>query len=113
MNDSVGHEIDIRPAGDTIVVHSRIQFPDGSWDEGDRHVIQVTPDGSLEWGLPWFRGIAALLVQKARIQGDGTMRVEREPRGWVPRGPGTGMQGVEVFRRGTQHDGQTSSRPSN
>jgi predicted alpha/beta superfamily hydrolase len=99
MNDTLGHEIEIRASKDTIVVHSRIQFPDGSWDEGDRHVIQVTPDGTLEWGLPWFRGIAALLVQKARIQSDGSMRVEREPRGWVPRGPGPGMHEVEYFRR--------------
>lgn len=98
-NDTLGHEIEIRASADTIVVHSRIQFPDGSWDEGDRHVIQVTPDGTLEWGLPWFRGIAALLVQKARIESDGTMRVQREPRGWVPRGPGGGMKDVERFRR--------------
>jgi hypothetical protein len=99
VDGSLGHEIDVRASGDTIIVHSRIQFPDHSWDEGDRHVIQVTPDGTLEWGLPWFRGIAALVVQTARIQPDGTMRVEREPRGWVPRGPGGWMRDAEVFRR--------------
>lgn len=93
------HEITVRPSGDTIIVHSRIQLPDGSWDEGDRYVIQVTPAGTLEWGLPWFRGIAALLVQKAALLGDGTMRVTREPRGWVPRGPGGEMHSTEAFRR--------------
>lgn len=46
------HEIRISASGDTIVVHDRIQFPDGSWDEGDHHVIQVMPAGKLEWGLP-------------------------------------------------------------
>jgi hypothetical protein len=62
-------------------------------------VIQVTRDGTLEWGLPWFRGIAALLVLKGTIQSDGTMRVTREPRGWVPRGPTGDMYAVRVFRR--------------
>jgi len=31
----------------------------------------------------WFRGLAALVVLKARIESDGTMVVTREPR--VPR----------------------------
>ncbi|MGE0441303.1 MAG: alpha/beta hydrolase [Gemmatimonadales bacterium] len=94
-----GHEITVSASGDTIVVHDRIQFPDGSWDAGDHPVIQVTPRGTLEWGLPWFRGIAALLVLKGEIQPDGTMRVTREPRGWVPRGPGGEMNATTVFRR--------------
>jgi predicted alpha/beta superfamily hydrolase len=94
-----GHEVTVTASGDTIVVHDRIQFPDGSWDEGDHAVIQVTPRGTLEWGLPWFRGIAALLVLQGEIQQDGTMRVTREPRGWVPRGPGGAQGEVSVFRR--------------
>jgi hypothetical protein len=96
-----GHEITIRPSGDTLIVHSRIQRPDGSWDAGDRHVIQLTADGTLEWGLPWFRGLAALLVQKARLQPDGMLRVAREPRGWVPRDPEAreSMHRSEVFKR--------------
>jgi hypothetical protein len=93
------HQITVSASGDTIIVHSRIQVADGSWDEGDRHVIQVTPAGTLEWGLPWFRGIAALLVQKAQLLPDRTMRVTREPRGWAPRGPAGLMYITEMFRR--------------
>ncbi|HJQ13007.1 MAG TPA: alpha/beta hydrolase-fold protein [Gemmatimonadaceae bacterium] len=94
------HEIVVRASGDTIVVHDRILFPSGQLDEGDHQVIQITPNGVLEWGLPWFRGIAALLVLKGEIQSDGTMRVTREPRGWVPRGPGgDDMHRTEVLRR--------------
>ena len=95
------HEITIRASGDTIVVHSRIQLPDDSWDEHDRQVIQLTEDGTLEWGLAWFRGLAALLVQKASIQPDGTMRVQREPRGWMPRDPQAqeSMKRTETFTR--------------
>jgi predicted alpha/beta superfamily hydrolase len=98
-----GHEITIRPSGDTLIVHSRIQHPDGSWDAGERHVIQLTADGTLEWGLPWFRGLAALLVQNARLQPDGTLRITREPRGWVPRDPNAreSMYRSEVFKRRT------------
>ena len=33
------------------------------------------------------------------LQADGTLRVVREPRGWVPRGPGGEMHSTEVFRR--------------
>jgi hypothetical protein len=101
--ESVGgeerHEFTVRASGDTIIVHDRIHFPSGQLDEGDHQVVQVTPDGVLEWGLPWFRGIAALLVLKGEIQPDGTMRVTREPRGWVPRGPGDDMYRTTVFRR--------------
>jgi hypothetical protein len=101
VGGSLAHEITIRASGDTVIVHSRIELPDGSWDEGDRHVIQQTADGALEWGLPWFRGLAALLVQQARLQPDGTLRVKREPRGWVPRDPDGRemMNRTERFRR--------------
>jgi hypothetical protein len=102
--ESVGgeerHEINVRASGDTIIVHDRIVFPNGQIDDGDHQVIQVTPTGVLEWGLPWFRGIAALLVLKGEIQPDGTMLVTREPRGWVPRGPaGDDTLRTDVFRR--------------
>lgn len=42
------HEVEVRPSGDTIVVHDRLQFPNGQWFEGDDPVIQVTADGTLE-----------------------------------------------------------------
>jgi len=99
IDDPGAHVIEVRASGDTVVVHDRIRFPDGSYDEGDHLVIQVTDAGALEWGLPWFRGIAALLVLKGELQPDGTLRVTREPRGWVPRGPGGDMHLTEVFRR--------------
>jgi pimeloyl-ACP methyl ester carboxylesterase len=91
--------ITVRAAGDTIIVHDRIVFPTGEVDEGDHQVIQITSNGVLEWGLPWFRGLAALLVLKGQIQPDGTMRVTREPRGWVPRGPSDDMYRTDVFHR--------------
>ena len=93
------HEVVIRADGDTIVVHDRIKQGNGQWFEGDDPVIQVTADGRLEWGLPWFRGLAALLVMQGRIESDGTMVVTREPRGWVPQGPGGDMHRTERFRR--------------
>ena len=99
LDDAEAHRIEIRASGDTIIVHDRVRFPSGDVDEGDHQVIQVTPNGTLEWGLPWFRGIAALLVLKGQILDDGTMRVMREPRGWVPRGPGEEMHAIELFRR--------------
>jgi hypothetical protein len=40
--------VEVRPSGDTIVVHDRLQFPNGQWFEGDDPVIQVTADGTLE-----------------------------------------------------------------
>ena len=61
--------------------------------------IQVTADGTLEWGLKWFRGIAALMVMQGRVQPDGTMLVSRQVRGWVPRGPGGDLTRVERFSR--------------
>jgi uncharacterized protein len=93
------HEVEVRASGDTIIVHDRVQFPSGEWYEGDHTVIQVTADGTLEWGLPWFRNIPALLVLRGRIMPDGTMRVTREPRGWVPEGRGPDLTRVAVFQR--------------
>ena len=93
------HEVTVRVAGDTIVVHDRLQFPNGDWFEADDPVIQVTAAGTLEWGLPFFRGLAALVVLKGRIQPDGTLLVTREPRGWVPRGPGGDLRRTETFHR--------------
>jgi hypothetical protein len=91
--------VEIRASGDTIAVHDRVQMPDGSWIESDGSVIQIRPDGTLEWGLPWFRGLAALVVLMGKVQGDGTMTVTREPRGWVPRQHGPEMTRTERFRR--------------
>lgn len=93
------HEVSIRASGDTIIVHDRIQFPTGQWDEADHQVVQLTPSGTLEWGLPWFQGLAALLVLKGEVQPDGTMKITREARGWVPRGPADGMMRAETMRR--------------
>lgn len=86
-------------SGDTIVVHDRLQFPNGDWFESDDPVIQVTADGTLEWGLPWFRGIAALLVLRGRLLPDGSMEVTRQVRGWIPRGPGPDLTRTERLRR--------------
>lgn len=93
------HMVEVRASGDTIVVHDRVQFPNGEWFEADDPVIQVTADGTLEWGLPFFRGIAALVVLRGRVLQDGTMTVSREVRGWVPRGPGPDLTRTERFRR--------------
>jgi predicted alpha/beta superfamily hydrolase len=98
VDDELSHEIVVRAAGDTIVVHDRVRFP-GGIDEGDHQVIQVTSDGTLEWGLPWFRNLPALLVLRGTIQSDGSMRVKREPRGWVPRGPGGDFTREALFRK--------------
>ena len=97
--ESNRHEVEILAAGDTIAVRDRVQMPDGSWIETDGPVIQVTADGTLEWGLPYFRGLAALVVLMGRVQGDGTMTVRREPRGWVPQQSGPEMTRTERFRR--------------
>jgi hypothetical protein len=93
------HEVSVRASGDTIIVHDRVQFPGGDWDDSDSPVIQVTRDGTLEWGLKWFRGIAALMVMQGRVQPDGTMLVSRQVRGWVPRGPGGDLARLERFSR--------------
>ena len=93
------HEVEVRASGDTIIVHDRVRFPGGEWDESDSPVIQVTSEGTLEWGLKWFRGIAALMVMQGRLQPDGSMLVSRQVRGWVPRGPGGDLTRVERFQR--------------
>jgi hypothetical protein len=93
------HEVVIRAAGDTIVVHDRLQFGSGEWFEADDPVIQVTADGTLEWSLPFFRGLAALVVLRGRVLEDGTMTVTREVRGWVPRGRVGGVNNDGGFRR--------------
>lgn len=92
------HEVEIRASGDTIIVHDRVRFGSGEWYEGDDPVVQVTADGTLEWGLPWFRGLAALVVLKARVQ-DGAMVVTREARGWLPQQGGPDMTRTQRFRR--------------
>jgi len=92
------HEVVIRVSGDSIVVHDRVQMRSSDW-EADDPVIQVTSDGTLEWGLPFFRGLAALVVLRGKVQPDGTMIVTREVRGWVPRGPGPELNRTERFRR--------------
>ncbi len=93
------HSVEVRAAGDTIVVHDREFFGNDDPFEGDRPVIQVTADGVLEWGLPVFRGLAAVEVLRGRVESDGTMTVTREVRGWVPIGPGPNLALVEKFRR--------------
>ena len=92
------HEVVIHVSGDSIVVHDRVQMRSSDW-EADDPVIQVTSDGTLEWGLPFFRGLAALVVLRGKVQPDGTMIVTREVRGWVPRGPGPELNRTERFRR--------------
>ena len=96
------HEVVIRASGDTIIVHDRVQMRGIDWFGADDPVIQVTSDGTLEWGLPFFRGLAALVVLRGKIQSDGTMLVSREVRGWVPRGPGPELNRTERFRRVTR-----------
>lgn len=93
------HEVEIQAAGDTIVVRDRIQFGNGEWYEDDDPVVQVTADGTLEWGLPWFRGLAALVVLKGKVDAQGRLVVTRESRGWVPRQGGPDVERVQVFRR--------------
>lgn len=99
IGDGAGHEVEIRASGDTVLVHERVQNPAGEWDEDDVPVIGMTQAGEFEWGQRVFRGIAALLVLRGRVQEDGTMTVTREVRGWVPRGPTGDMLRIERFRR--------------
>ena len=93
------HEVLVKASGDTIVVRNRVRFESGEWYESDDPVIQVTADGTLEWGLPWFRGLAALVVLQGKVQSDGTMVVTREPRGWVPRQQAPDMTRTQRFRK--------------
>lgn len=93
------HEVVIRVSADTIVVRDRVQQRGIDWFEADDPVIQVTSDGTLEWGLPFFQGLAALVVLRGKIDADGTMVVTREVRGWVPRGQGPELNRTERMRR--------------
>jgi hypothetical protein len=50
-------------------------------------------------------GYEHLVVLKGKIQPDGTLLVAREPRGWVPRGPGSELRRTERFRKdGNKHN---------
>jgi hypothetical protein len=93
------HEVEIRASGDTVVIHDHVTFPEGEPFDADDPVIQVTNNGVLEWGLPFFNGLAALVVLKATLADNETMVVEREPRGWVPRDPNFNAGLVVRFRR--------------
>jgi predicted alpha/beta superfamily hydrolase len=92
------HEVEIRASGDTVVVHDHVAYPEGPPYDADDPVIQVTKDGVLEWGMPLFKGLAALVVLKARLDGE-TMVVAREARGWVPRDPNFRTDRVIRYRR--------------
>jgi len=106
------HVVVVRVVGDSIVVHDRVKMRGIDSYEGDDPVIQVTADGTLEWGLPFFRGLAALLVLRGKIESDGTMTVTREVRGWVPRGPGADLGRIERFRRVALRDEDSPARPN-
>src|SRR6266550_271718 len=94
------HVVEVKASGDTIVVYEEERMPSGMRLEGNRPVVQLTSEGDLEWGVPVFRGLAALLVLRGRVQPDGTMVVTREVRGWVVRGPsGPDLVRREVFTR--------------
>jgi len=92
------HEIDIRASGDTIVVHDRVVYPEGPPYDADDYVIRVTDAGVLEWGLPLFKGLAALVVLKGRIDGE-TLVVAREARGWAPKDPNFRTDRITRYRR--------------
>jgi predicted alpha/beta superfamily hydrolase len=99
VQGETAHVVEVKTAGDTIIVYEEERMPSGMRWEGNRPVIQLTSDGVLEWGVPVFRGLAALLVLRGQVQADGTMVVTREVRGWVPLGPGPDLDRREVFRR--------------
>ena len=92
------HEIDIRASRDTIVVHDRVVYPEGPPYDADDYVIRVTDAGVLEWGLPLFKGLAALVVLKGRIDGE-TLVVAREARGWAPKDPNFRTDRITRYRR--------------
>jgi predicted alpha/beta superfamily hydrolase len=96
---SAPHEVEIRASGDTIVIHDHVTFPEGEPFDGDDPVVQLTSNGVLEWGLPFFNGLAALVVLKATLLDDDTMVAEREARGWVPRDPNYKPRVVVRFKR--------------
>jgi hypothetical protein len=93
------HEVVIRISADTVIAHDRLLMGSGDWFEADDPVIQVTNDGTFEWGLPFFRGLAALVVLRGKIAEDGTMLVTREVRGWVPRQRGPELSRTERMKR--------------
>lgn len=97
------HDVEVRASGDTIVVHDRIAFPDNEPFDADDPVITITDRGTLEWGLPFFRGLAALLVQVGTLEDDDTMVVRSEPRGWLPRDPNFPAGRVVRFKRVREH----------
>ena len=99
VGEGEGHEVGIRAAGDTLIIHERVQYGGGEWDEDDVPVIGVDRNGDLEWGQRVFIGIAALLVLHAHLEPDGTMTVTRQVRGWIPRGPTGSMLRTERLRR--------------
>jgi hypothetical protein len=79
--------LEFRPSGDTVVAWAEESFEDaGQVFSGPWHLIQVTADGTLEVGAPYFRGLAALLVHRFQLKSDGTLEAMREPRGYAPQG---------------------------
>ena len=93
------HEVEIRVSADTLVIHDHITFPEGEPFDADDPVIQLTSNGVLEWGLPFFNGLAALVVLKATLADNDTLVVARESRGWVPRDPSYKPHVVVRFKR--------------
>jgi predicted alpha/beta superfamily hydrolase len=92
------HALEFRASGDTVIAHSRAQFP-GMLDEADWLVIQVTADGTLELGSPWMRGVPALMVFRCRVGADGVMTATRESRGFAPRVGPADFGGTLRYRR--------------
>ena len=92
--------LEFRASGDTVTAWSRAVFErNGQPFEEYWPMIQLTSDGTLEVGAPWLRGIAGLVVFQCRIQPDGTLRAERQVRGFAPPGNSRGPWGPVVFRR--------------
>jgi len=99
-------EIEFRAVGDTIVAWTTETFQaDGQPFVGPWSVIQLTSDGALEVGAPYFRGIAALLVHRFRIGPGGTLDATRESRGFAPPGDATDLTTPRRFRRVTGAEG--------
>ena len=71
--------------------HERNQW--AFWRNGDQH-FRAQPGDRV---YVFFR-----VFSPARFDDEVSMRwFRREPRGWVPRGPGFDMHRVDVFRRAT------------
>jgi len=92
-------ELEIRASGDTLIAWAREGFGDGPPVENTWPVIQVTADGTLELGAPYFRGVPALMVHRFRVRPDGTLEATRETRGFVPFGPMPDLTVPRRFRR--------------